>query len=74
MTNEDLQQSDKGLCRVLLPEIKEVIHIYEHDQSVFRANAISPTDNAYIKRNRGKESFEQLPIDFKDLLSCRQEG
>ena len=55
------------------PSDPEVIHIYEHDHS-YRTKAVSLTDNAHAKRHRGKEAIEHSPIDFKDLLSCRQEG
>jgi len=54
------------------PATPNIVHIYENDKSVFKAKAISLSDNAHVKRQRNKE--EKAPIDFKSLLGTSQEG
>ena len=56
------------------PAAPEVVHIYEHDKSVYMTKAVSLSDNAHVKRHRNNKEPDQLTIDFKDLLSCQQEG
>ncbi len=53
------------------PSAPDVVHIYEDDTPIFTAKAISLSDNAHVKRQRKDE--EKSAIDFKSLLSCRQE-
>lgn len=49
------------------PTNQETIYLYENDMEIFKANPVSFTANASVKRSRDVEKAQ--PISFQDILS-----